>query len=130
MFGGGSTHCQYGRVGVSDDDIIDQGEATYLRSALLKFLKLGGDDAEAKQQGELIASHQWTGIKGFSRDNYPWVGKTEPGVWLCGGYTGRKCGLRLDCNLIADNDLNRWDAKRHTLRTCCRSHGTVSAAIG
>jgi len=99
-------HRQYGRLGVSDDDIIDQGEAAYLRRALLGFLMLEGDDAEAKQQGELIASHQWTGIKGFSRDNYPWVGKTNvPRVWLCGGYTGRKCKTLLPCVCTANDDV-------------------------
>jgi hypothetical protein len=90
MFGGGSTHIQYPRMGMSDDDIVDQGEAAYLRKQLLEYMQLGGDDAEAKEQGELRASHQWTGIKGTSRDNMPWVGRVpeQPGVWLCGGYTG------------------------------------------
>lgn len=95
MFGGGVPHHRYPRSGISDDDIVDPGEATYLRKQLLEYLQLGGDDKIEKQEGELKASHQWTGIKGFSRDNMPWVGKVPEydGVWLAGGYTGRGCLL-------------------------------------
>lgn len=92
MFGGGSPYHTYPRSGITDDDIVDPGEASYLRKQLLKWLQLGGDDKVVEGQGELIASHQWTGIKGYSRDNMPWVGKVPKyeGVWLAGGYTGRE----------------------------------------
>lgn len=87
MFGGGRSFAKYDCVGETDDDIVDPGEADYLRRALLHMLELGG-----KLEGltELKASHQWTGIKGYSRDNMPWVGKIpeEQGLWLCGAYTG------------------------------------------
>lgn len=94
----GLPHAQYPRLGVSDDDVVDQGEATYLRGKLLEYLDLGTDDGPEREKGELKASHQWTGIKGFSRDNMPWVGKVPEyeGVWLAGGYTGRKYE-RTDC---------------------------------
>lgn len=95
MFGGGRSLAMYNCVGETDDDVVDPGEADYLRGALLKMLDLGGETEGLK---ELKASHQWTGIKGYSRDNMPWVGKVpsavgsgitfEDGLWLCGGYTG------------------------------------------
>lgn len=95
MFGGGRSFAMYNCVGETDDDIVDPGEADYLRRALLQLLDLGGETEGLK---ELKASHQWTGIKGYSRDNMPWVGKvptgktasskSEDGMWLVGGYTG------------------------------------------
>ncbi|KAJ9653625.1 hypothetical protein H2198_007216 [Neophaeococcomyces mojaviensis] len=94
MFGGGRSFAMYNCIGETDDDIVDPGEADYLRRALLQMLELEGETEGMK---ELKASHQWTGIKGYSRDNMPWVGKVpsqennesfENGLWLCGGYTG------------------------------------------
>ncbi|KAH7115806.1 FAD dependent oxidoreductase [Dendryphion nanum] len=86
-FGGGRGAGRLQTVGVSDDSIIDEGTATYLRGALLKVLELGG---ETKGVKELQATHQWTGIMGYSRDNYPWVGKVpdKEGLYIAGGYTG------------------------------------------
>ncbi|OCK85250.1 FAD dependent oxidoreductase-like protein [Lepidopterella palustris CBS 459.81] len=87
MFGGGRGSCSLPCVGISDDSIIDEGAAAYLRQALLEVLDLGGD---SEQLSELEAVAQWTGIMGYSRDNHPWVGAVpdQPGLWLCGGYTG------------------------------------------
>lgn len=87
MFGGGRGAGTLPTVGISDDSIIDEGSAAYLRSALLKILQLGGETDGLK---ELKAAAQWTGIMGYSRDNHPWVGKVpdKEGLWLCGGYTG------------------------------------------
>jgi glycine/D-amino acid oxidase-like deaminating enzyme len=87
MFGGGRGAGTLPTVGVSDDSIIDEGSAAYLRSALLKVLIL---DGETEGLTELEAAAQWTGIMGYSRDNHPWVGKVpdKKGLWLCGGYTG------------------------------------------
>lgn len=86
-FGGGRGAGSLPTVGVSDDSIIDEGTATYLRRALLKVLELGG---ETEGLAELKATHQWTGIMGYSRDNHPWVGKVpeKEGLWIAGGYTG------------------------------------------
>jgi len=97
MFGGGRSFALYNCIGETEDDIVDPGEAAYLRRSLLAMLDLGGDGIENMK--ELKASHQWTGIKGYSRDNMPWVGKVpstsnsntagfEKGLWLCAGYTG------------------------------------------
>jgi glycine/D-amino acid oxidase-like deaminating enzyme len=87
MFGGGRGAGHLPTIGVSDDSIIDDDSAAYLRGALLKVLELDGDTVGLK---ELAAAAQWTGIMGYSRDDHPWVGKVpdHEGLWLCGGYTG------------------------------------------
>lgn len=87
MFGGGRGAGNLPSIGVSDDSVIDEGSAKYLRGALLKVLELGG---QTEGLEELQAAAQWTGIMGYSRDDHPWVGKVpnEEGLWLCGGYTG------------------------------------------
>ncbi|KAF2004098.1 DAO-domain-containing protein [Amniculicola lignicola CBS 123094] len=87
MFGGGRGAGTLPTIGISDDSIIDEGSAAYLRGALLKILDLGG---ETEGLPELLAAAQWTGIMGYSRDNHPWVGKVpdREGIWLAGGYTG------------------------------------------
>jgi glycine/D-amino acid oxidase-like deaminating enzyme len=89
--GGGSEQLLYGggrsegrSLGVTDDESIDEKTASYLRGALNTLL---GVDPKAP---ELKATHQWTGIMGFSRDNKPFVGPvpTHPGVFISAGYTG------------------------------------------
>tara|TARA_R110002003_G_scaffold37_11_gene2185 strand:- start:2733 stop:3743 length:1011 start_codon:yes stop_codon:yes gene_type:complete len=87
MFGGGRGAGTLPSMAVSDDSVIDEGSAAYLRGALLKVLALDGETADVK---ELEAAAQWTGIMGYSRDDHPWVGKVpdKEGLWLCGGYTG------------------------------------------
>lgn len=104
MFGGGRGAGHLPTVGVSDDSIIDEDSAAYLRGALLKVLQLDGETEGLK---ELEAVGQWTGIMGYSkssrfchsrtftdpttgRDDHPWVGKVpdRDGLWLSGGYTG------------------------------------------
>lgn len=43
---------------------------------------------------DLDATHEWSGIMGYSRDAHPWVGRVPAsagggdGLWLCAGYTG------------------------------------------
>ncbi|KAH7063166.1 FAD dependent oxidoreductase [Macrophomina phaseolina] len=86
MYGGGDAAARHERIGVWDDSIVDEGMAAWLRRRLLEYMELGG---ETEGLQELTASHQWTGIMGYSRDNVPWVGKVpQEGVWLAGGYTG------------------------------------------
>ncbi|KAH7377637.1 FAD dependent oxidoreductase [Pyrenochaeta sp. MPI-SDFR-AT-0127] len=87
MFGGGRGAGKLPSIGVSDDSVIDEDAAAYLRGALLKVLELDGETDGLK---ELEAAAQWTGIMGYSRDDHPWVGKVpdRDGLWLCGGYTG------------------------------------------
>jgi glycine/D-amino acid oxidase-like deaminating enzyme len=87
MFGGGRGAGDFPSIGISDDSVIDEGSAAYLRGALLKVLELDGQTEGLK---ELQPAAQWTGIMGYSRDDHPWVGKVpdQAGLWLCGGYTG------------------------------------------
>ncbi|USP77783.1 fad dependent oxidoreductase [Curvularia clavata] len=109
MFGGGRGAGDYPSIGISDDSIIDEGAAAYLRSALLKVLELDGQTEGLK---ELKAAAQWTGIMGYSRDDHPWVGKVpdRDGLWLCGGYTGHGmpngtlCGKVVVDMLLAEID--------------------------
>lgn len=82
MYGGGRQLAP--SLGISDDSSIDADVAKYLRSSLPKRLDLQDTD------GELKASHQWTGIMAWSRDGLPWVGKiprTE-NLYISAGYTG------------------------------------------
>lgn len=62
MFGGGRGVGHLPSIGVSDDSVIDNDSAAYLRSALLKILELDGETAGLK---ELEAVGQWTGIMGY-----------------------------------------------------------------
>lgn len=64
MFGGGRGAGHLPTIGISDDSVIDEGSAAYLRSALLKVLKLDGETEGLK---ELEAVGQWTGIMGYSK---------------------------------------------------------------
>lgn len=88
MYGGGRIAGKLGDIGETDDSVLDEGAARYLRKALLKLMSLGG---EAEGLEELKATHQWSGVWGTSKDHHPWVGAVpeRPNVWLCGGYSGR-----------------------------------------
>lgn len=88
MFGGGRVAGVLEAIGETDDSIIDEGSAAYLRQMLLTLMTLGGMAEDLK---ELKATHQWSGIWGTSKDHHPWVGAVpdRSGVWLAGGYTGK-----------------------------------------
>ena len=89
MFGGGHVARKLRMVGESDDSVVDEGSAKYLRESLLKLLLL---DGETQGVDELKATHQWSGIWGTSKDHYPWVGQVpdRDGVWIAGGYSGMR----------------------------------------
>ncbi|KAL1627908.1 hypothetical protein SLS54_002175 [Diplodia seriata] len=108
MYGGGDGAARHNRLGVWDDSVVDEGMAGWLRRRLLEYMELGG---ETEGLEELKATHQWTGIMGYSRDNVPWVGKVPGvGVWLAGGYTGHGmpngtlCGKAIVELALADQD--------------------------
>ncbi len=90
MFGGGRSYAANAGVGVSDDSSIDVPAAAYLRQELSKVLDLKNDGQE------LRASHEWSGIMGYSRDERPWVGEVSEGLdlgggeglFVCAGFTG------------------------------------------
>ena len=94
MFGGGYAGKKLNMIGETDDGVLDVGATKYLREALLKLLVLDGDGGKGSDEGErvdeLVATHEWSGIWGTSRDHHPWVGAVpdRPGVWLAGGYSG------------------------------------------
>ena len=91
MFGGGRQYAAQAGVGVSDDSFTSKSAASYLRNKLNNVLDISAIPSE-----ELKASHEWTGIMGFSRDGRPWVGEvTEElglggadGLFVCAGFTG------------------------------------------
>ncbi|KAK8045156.1 FAD dependent oxidoreductase [Apiospora rasikravindrae] len=49
---------------------------------------------QSNNKQDLEATHEWSGIMGYSRDANPWVGPVPAsagggeGLWLCAGYTG------------------------------------------
>ncbi|KAL5118739.1 hypothetical protein ACEQ8H_003416 [Pleosporales sp. CAS-2024a] len=113
MFGGGRGAGRCASIGVSDDSVIDQGSAAYLRRALLQVLQLDGETNEAT---ELEAAAEWTGIMGYSRDDRPWVGKVpdKHGLWLCGGYTGHGMPNGTLCaKAVVDMVLSEMEGKEH-----------------
>ncbi|CAD0081706.1 unnamed protein product, partial [Aureobasidium vineae] len=106
MFGGGRS---YGpSLGVSDDAEVEKNVARYLRTALPRLLVSG---EEHKEEKELKATHEWTGIMGFSRDNLPWVGEVpdHEGVFVLAGYTGHGmpnawlCGKSVATMVLGDD---------------------------
>ncbi|MCJ1476532.1 hypothetical protein MMC13_005198 [Lambiella insularis] len=90
MFGGGRSRARREGVDVDSDDAIDEPVAAYLRTKLSRILDVTGPVGDASREGELVAEKEWTGIMGFSRDGYPWVGAVPgaEGVWVSAAYTG------------------------------------------
>lgn len=92
MFGGGrgaATAFGMPSYRVGDDSIIDDSVARYLRTSLNNELDLNNNE-------ELETTHEWSGIMGYSRDGYPWVGQVpqemledgKGGLFVCAGFTG------------------------------------------
>ncbi|KAF2757723.1 FAD dependent oxidoreductase-like protein [Pseudovirgaria hyperparasitica] len=114
MFGGGRDAGNLPSVHEWDDSVIDEAAAAYLRRVLLDGLILGGDTADLT---ELEATHQWTGIMGYSRDDAPWVGQVPDcaGLFMAAGYTGHGmpnatlCGKAVVEMALAD--MNGEDAE-------------------
>ncbi|KAK3499021.1 FAD dependent oxidoreductase-domain-containing protein [Neurospora hispaniola] len=102
IYGGARSHAENKAVGVWQDDEVERGVATYLRQNLapypLDLDKTGSTPTDTPKEGnettELEATHQWTGIMGFSRDSNPWVGRVPESLgggenlYMCAGYTG------------------------------------------
>lgn len=88
MFGGGRT--QNHSMGVTDDGVVDEATAKYLRRQLVDVFALPEGKSNEGEGVELQASHQWTGIMGFSRDDLPWIGPVpgSEGVFMAAGFTG------------------------------------------
>ncbi|RYP71084.1 hypothetical protein DL771_005018 [Monosporascus sp. 5C6A] len=113
VFGGGRRHARGRGVGVWDDASTDEPVAWYLRGEMGGLMDLShrpspspsttrsGPPAagESGKKQDLEPTHEWTGIMGYSRDGYPWVGVVPPslggggssdgrGLAVCAGFTG------------------------------------------
>jgi glycine/D-amino acid oxidase-like deaminating enzyme len=87
MFGGGR-HAGGRTIGVTDDSVVDEECSKYLRQQLVDALAVPKE--EVAEEG-LDASHIWTGIMGFSRDEKPWIGRVPgegDGIFMATGFTG------------------------------------------
>lgn len=97
LLGGGRDHDVKKGLGVSDDGAIDEHVAGYLRGELGRELDSIGT------REPLEANMEWTGIMGYSRDGFPWVGQVPRilgggcGLWVCGGYTGHGMPVAARC---------------------------------
>lgn len=94
MFGGGRALTPKEGLGIDDDSHIDPVTAAYLRRTLNEVLvfddSVRNPNLPIDEGRELRATHEWSGIMGFSRDWRPWVGGVpdRKGVYLAGGYSG------------------------------------------
>ncbi|KAL2115637.1 hypothetical protein VTJ04DRAFT_9892 [Mycothermus thermophilus] len=114
IFGGGRRFERDLGVGEWRDDEVEDNVARYLRRNLSPPLDISssssssssssigapgttvGDQPQQQQQQqlELKATHEWTGIMGYSRDGHAWVGPVPEslgggeGLFVCAGYTG------------------------------------------
>ncbi|KAK0762462.1 hypothetical protein N5P37_005276 [Trichoderma harzianum] len=90
-----------GGEGVWKDDEIDDEVAARLRRSLRPALKLRPEGE--KEEEELRARYQWTGIMGYSADGSPFVGDVPEelgggaGLWVCAGYTGHGMPVAARC---------------------------------
>lgn len=104
ILGGERIGAPGGDVGVTRDDEVVPEVGRRLRHALHDAVTLipsnGNTSLEKEREPDsLKASHEWTGIMGFTPDDHPWVGrvtstllggddKDAQGLWICAGYTG------------------------------------------
>ncbi|RFU78443.1 hypothetical protein TARUN_3790 [Trichoderma arundinaceum] len=101
IVGGERLNVPGGGEGVWRDDEIDEEVAERLRRSLRPALKLRPEGE--KEEEELRARYQWTGIMGYSADGYPLVGEVPEalgggaGLWLCAGYTGHGMPVAARC---------------------------------
>ncbi|RBR20961.1 uncharacterized protein FIESC28_05113 [Fusarium coffeatum] len=99
-----------GQVGLSRDDAIDPVIAKRLRESLHGSLKL--KESGEEEDASLGATYEWTGIMGYSRDGYPWVGKLpsalggeDSGVYISVGYTGHGMPVAARCGIAVAQEI-------------------------
>ena len=64
-----------------DDEVgEDETPTLTIQSRLVEFLREHGISAPV--------THRWAGTMGFSHDALPYVGRTGPRLFVCGGFTG------------------------------------------
>ncbi|KAI4600719.1 hypothetical protein KJ359_012881 [Pestalotiopsis sp. 9143b] len=104
VLGGGRQLAKDYAVGVWDDSTMDEPVKWWLRGEITKALDLSIRDApqspvkhdhpSTTKKQDLVPTHEWTGIMGYSRDAHPWVGPVPnglgggSGLWISAGYTG------------------------------------------
>ncbi|KAJ4267738.1 hypothetical protein NW762_003853 [Fusarium torreyae] len=99
-----------GQVGLSRDDTIDPVIAQRLRASLHETLKLKAP--EEAEDATLPATYEWTGIMGYSKDSYPWVGQLpaalggeDSGLWVSVGYTGHGMPVAARCAIAVAQEI-------------------------
>lgn len=137
VYGGGRIRAEGHGLGVWDDSTIDERVAKYLRGELSGLM-----DLSIREQGNVQSEHEiylqkqdieptfeWSGIMGFSRDGWPWVGSVPDsagggdGLWLCAGYSGggmpnaALCAKAVVDMMIAGHEDGEMDLPREHLFT-------------
>lgn len=133
MFGGGRSMARHQGMYVDNDDSIDKRVAKYLRSTLKKVLNIeseksvvssfSSNPAREEKKG-LVAEKEWTGIMGYSRDGFPWVGAVPEmtGLWISAGFTSHG-KLRVIVGGPSNLLIRARDAQRSSFRPArCLSH--------
>lgn len=99
-------------IGISHDDTVDPAVGQRLRRALHSAITL--KPGSSSEDAALPAAYEWTGIMGYSRDGFPWVGRLPAslgggdGLWVSGGYTGHGMPVAARCAVaVADDILGR-----------------------
>ncbi|KAG5744978.1 hypothetical protein H9Q72_003689 [Fusarium xylarioides] len=99
-----------GQVGLSRDDSIDPVIAQRLRASLHEAVKLR--EPEESEDTSLQDTYEWTGIMGYSKDGYPWVGQLpaslggeDGGLWLSVGYTGHGMPVAARCGIAVAQEI-------------------------
>lgn len=114
IVGGERVSVPGGGEGVWQDDEIDDVVAERLRRSLHSALKLRPEGD--KEEVELNARFQWTGIMGYTADGYPFVGKVpeelgggkDGGLWISAGYNGHGMPVAARCaEVVSDMILGR-----------------------
>lgn len=97
-------------VGVSRDDSVNPVIGKRLRAALHKAVKLKAPGKT--EEATLDATYEWTGIMGYSRDGYPWVGQVpaalggeDGGLWISAGYTGHGMPVAARCAVAVAHEI-------------------------
>lgn len=121
IFGGERLAVAGGEEGIWRDDDMDPVISDALHRGLAHVVKLL-PDAEPEME-QLHASHEWTGIMGYTSDGSPWVGPVPEtlsrglgagggagGLWVSAGYSGHGMPVAARCGVaVAEMMLGRRD---------------------
>ncbi|KAF4333687.1 fad dependent oxidoreductase [Fusarium beomiforme] len=99
-----------GQVGLSRDDSIDPVISRRLCASLHEAVRLKAP--EESEDTTLEATYEWTGIMGYSKDGYPWVGQLpaslggeDGGLWVSAGYTGHGMPVAARCGIAVAQEI-------------------------